>query len=267
MEYRSLGRTGEKVSVIGLGTWRIGSYSNSEERRKQVDAVRSGVRLGMNFIDTAEMYSAGRSEEVVGEAIRGSRNDVFVATKVSPGHLHHDDVIRACRASLRRLGTDFIDLYQVHWPDPAVPIKETMSAMDELLADGAVRFVGVSNFSVAETEEASAALKRGEVVSNQVEYSLQNRYVENEILPWCSREKVTLIAYSPLARGRISNSIPTSVIQKYGLTPAQAMLNWVTRSEQVVAIPKSVDPSHLEENASSITKRFDPSEYDLIGAG
>ena len=265
MEYRSLGRTGVKIPTIGIGTWKIGSYSNSEERKRQVDAIRKGVTLGMNLIDTAEMYSAGRSEEVVGEAIRDIRKDVFIASKVSPGHLRHDNVVRSCKASLRRLGTSYIDLYQVHWPDPSVPIRETMSAMDELLAEGAIRHVGVSNFSVAETEEAMAALKRGEVVSNQVEYSLQNRYAEAEVLPYCSKEKVTLIAYSPLARGRISNSIPKSILEKYGMTPAQVMLNWVTRNEQVVAIPKSSDSVHLEDNASSVSVRLEPSEYDLIG--
>jgi diketogulonate reductase-like aldo/keto reductase len=264
VEYRQLGRTKEKVSTIGMGTWRMGSYSSSEERARQVKALKRGIELGITLIDTAEMYAAGRSEEVVGEATKDIRKDVFIASKVSPGHLQYEDVIRACRGSLRRLGTAYLDLYQVHWPDPNVPIEETMSAMEKLVRDGAVRYVGVSNFSVAETDEARAALSGNEIVSNQVEYSLSNRYVEPEILPYCVREKVTLIAYSPLARGNIAHSLPKTVLEKYRMTPAQVMLNWVTCSEQVVAIPKASNLSHLEENALSVSVRFDPREYEEI---
>lgn len=264
VEYRQLGRTNEKVSTIGMGTWRIGTYGNSEERTRQVKALRRGIELGITLIDTAEMYATGRSEEVIGEAIRDIRKDVFIASKVSPGHLKYDDVIRACSASLRRLGTAYLDLYQVHWPDPNVPIKETMSAMEKLVRDGAVRYIGVSNFSVSETDEARAALSRNEIISNQVEYSLSNRYVEPGILPYCIKEKVTLIAYSPLARGKIARSLPNDVLKKYKMTPAQVMLNWVTRFEKVVAIPKATNLSHLEENAQSVSVRFDATEYEQI---
>jgi diketogulonate reductase-like aldo/keto reductase len=249
-----------------MGTWRIGSYHSPEERQNQVRVLRRGIELGMNFIDTAETYSSGRSEEVVGEAVKEVRKEVFIASKVAPGHLRHDDVIRACKASLRRLGTSYIDLYQVHWPDPKVPIKETMIAMEELVREGAIRYIGVSNFSVAETKEARAVLARNDLVSNQVEYSLSNRYVEPEILPFCTAERLTLIAYSPLARGKISGSIPKPMLRKYRMTPAQVMLNWVTYHDQVVAIPKSANINHLEENASSVSARFTATEYDQISA-
>ncbi len=265
MEYRRLGRTDEKVSAIGMGTWRFGFHSGAEERARQVQALRRGVELGINFIDTAETYASGRSEEVVGEAVRGVRDRVFIASKVAPGNLRHDDVIRACRASMRRLGVGHIDLYQVHWPDPRVPIRETMSAMDRLVRDGVIRYVGVSNFSVSQTEEARAALSAGKLVSNQVEYSLSNCDAESEILPYCEREKLTLIAYSPLNRGNIIHSIPKEILRKHNMTEAQAMLNWVTRREQVVAIPKAANLSHLEENASSVSVRLDAAEYDQIG--
>ena len=265
MEYRHLGRTSEKVSTIGMGTWRVGVYSGHEERAKQVTALRKGVELGLNLIDTAEMYAAGRSEEVVGEAINGIREDVFIATKVSPDNLRHDAVISACEGSLRRLGISHIDLYQIHWPNPSVPIKETMRAMEELVHDGKVRYIGVSNFSVQETNEARAALSNNEVISNQVEYSLTSRAVEADILPYCSREKISLIAYSPLARGNIpGSSIPKALQYKYTMTPAQIMLNWVTRNKQVLAIPKSTNLVHLQENASSSTPRFTDSEYQQI---
>jgi diketogulonate reductase-like aldo/keto reductase len=266
LEYRKLGRTGEKISVIGMGTWRVGTYSSPEELASQIEALRRGIALGVNLIDTAEMYGSGRSEQAVGKAIDGMREDVFIATKVSPGHLRYDDVIKACKGSLSRLGVAHIDLYQVHWPDPTVHIKETMSAMEKLVEEGMIRYIGVSNFSVEETEEARAALGRNEIVSNQVEYSLSSRYVEPEILPYCEKTKVTLIAYSPLAQGAISKSIPKRILQKYKMTPAQVMLNWVTRNQQVVAIPKATNLSHLEENVSSVSKRFSASEYEQVSA-
>jgi aryl-alcohol dehydrogenase-like predicted oxidoreductase len=265
VEYRRLGKTGERVSTIGMGTWKMGSYSTSEERVKQLQALKRGIELGINLIDTAEMYGAGRSEELVGAATKDTRKDLFIASKVSPGNLRHDDVIRACHGSLRRLGTPYLDLYQIHWPNPDIPIGETMSAMGELVEEGAVRFVGVSNFSVSETEEARAALSRADIVSNQVEYSLADRRVERDILPYCTREKITLIAYSPLARGNIAHSIPEEVLSKYNMTPAQVMLNWVTRDTNVVAIPKAASIAHLEENAASVSLRFDPGEYEQIG--
>ena len=264
MEYRQMGRTGEKVSTIGMGTWRFGIHRNAEERAEEVAVLKKGIELGMNLIDTAEIYSSGRSEEIVGEAIKELREKVFIATKVAPGNLHHDDVIRSCKASLKRLGTTYIDLYQVHWPDPRVPIKETMSAMERLVQDGLTRYIGISNFSVAQTEDARAALARNEIVSNQVEYSLRNRLVEEDVLPYCAREKITLIAYSPLARGHIADSVPEAILRKYNVTPAQVMLNWVTRLEQVVAIPKSGDIAHLEENAASVSVRFDPADYERM---
>ncbi|HEV2226669.1 MAG TPA: aldo/keto reductase [Nitrososphaerales archaeon] len=266
MEYRRLGQTREKVSTIGMGTWRIGAFGSPDERARQVAAVRKGIELGINLIDTAEMYASGRSEEVVGDAVKDIRKDVFIATKVSPGNLRHDDVIEACKGSLRRIGTSYIDLYQVHWPNPSIPIRETMSAMEQLVRDGLVRYIGISNFNVSETDAARAALAKSEIVSNQVEYSLTNRYVEPEILPYCVSEKMTLIAYSPLARGIIPDSIPKAILQKYKMTPAQAMLNWVTRDEQVIAIPKATNLGHLEENASSVSVRFERTEYEKIGS-
>ena len=267
MEYRQLGRTGEKISVIGMGCWGIGLSRNRGDWAGEIASLRRGIALGMNLIDTAERYSSGRSEELVGEAVRDCRDDVFIATKVAPPNLRYDAVIRACKDSVRRLGVSTVDLYQIHWPDPAVPIKETMSAMEQLVEDGLVRYIGVSNFSVSETEEARAALAKNEIASNQVEYSLTNRSVEADILQYCVRERITLMAYSPLAHGRITSSLPSDILRKYGMSPAQAMLNWVTRNEQVVAIPKASSISHQEENASSVAVRFSAAEYDRLSSG
>ncbi|MGD1054756.1 MAG: aldo/keto reductase [Nitrososphaerales archaeon] len=267
MEFRQLGRTGESVSTIGMGTWKIGVYTDLAEKVKQVQALRRGIELGCNLIDTAETYADGKSEEVVAEAVRDVRKDIFIASKVSPENLHHDDVIEACIRSLKRLGTSYIDLYQVHWPNPKVSMRETMAAMEELVRDGRIRYIGVSNFSVQQTKEAREALSKSELVSNQVEYSLRSRAVEADVLPYCKREKLTLIAYTPLARGNVPEAmIPQAICEKYRMTPIQVMLNWVTRSESVVAVPKSADVMHIEENASSVSARFSETEYRTIGS-
>ena len=268
MEFRQLGRTGERISTIGMGTWKIGVYTSLAERAKQVQALRRGIELGCNLIDTAETYADGKSEEVVAEVIGNVRKDVFIASKVSPENLHRDALIAACMQSLKRLNSSYIDLYQIHWPNPKVPIRETMAAMEELVRDGKIRYIGVSNFSVRQTNEARNALSKSELVSNQVEYSLRSRAVETDILPYCKRERLTLIAYTPLARGSVPEAmIPQAICEKYGMTPIQVMLNWVTRSECVVAIPKSADVKHVEENASSVSVRFSEEEYHKITRG
>jgi diketogulonate reductase-like aldo/keto reductase len=267
VEYRQLGRTKEKVSVIGMGCWGLALSRDKGEWAREISSLQRGIELGMNLIDTAESYSSGRSEELVGEAVKDCRDDVFIATKVAPPHLRYDAVIRACKESIKRLGVSFIDLYQIHWPDPGVPIKETMSAMEKLVQDGLVRYVGVSNFSISETGDARDALAKNEIASNQVEYALTNRSVEADVLPYCVAEKITLMAYSPLAHGRITRSIQDDILQKYNMTPAQAMLNWVTRNEQVVAIPKAGNIKHQEENASSIAVRFSATDYEKMSLG
>ncbi len=265
MEYRGLGKSGERISTIGMGTWQIGDVQKGREREDQLLALKRGVDLGINLIDTAEMYGDGKAEELVGEAFRGQRDSVFIASKVSPGHLHHDDVISACDRSLQRLGMRHIDLYQVHWPNQRVPIRETMGAMEKLVRDAKIRYIGVSNFSVEQTREAQESLSRSELVSNQVEYSVTNRGVEVELLPYCKRQGLTIIAYSPLARGRLPASrLPQSILEKHHLTPAQLMLSWVTRHENVVAIPKSARVSHTEENANSVASRLSEDEYRSI---
>jgi diketogulonate reductase-like aldo/keto reductase len=266
VEYRQLGMTKEKVSVIGMGCWGLGLPRNSDDWAREVSSLRRGIELGMNLIDTAERYSSGGSEELVGEAVKDCRDDVFIATKVAPSNLHYEAVIRACKDSIKRLGVSYIDLYQIHWPDPGVPIKDTMSAMEKLVHDGLVRYIGVSNFSVSETDAARAALAKNEIASNQVEYALTTRSVEADILPYCVKEKITLMAYSPLAHGHITSSIPADILRKYDVTPAQAMLNWVTRNEQVVAIPKAGNIRHQEENASSIAVRFSAADYEKMSS-
>lgn len=265
MEFRSLGKTGERIPVIGMGTWAIGSTTDDEERLRELEALRRGIELGMTLIDTAEMYGYGKSEEIVGEAVADQTDEVFIATKLSPEHFHHDDVLRACEASLQRLGLKSIDLYQLHWPNPRITIRETMRAMEQLVFQGKIRYIGISNFSVEQTMEAQEALAKNEIVSNQVRYSLTSRSIEQNVLPYCEKERITIIAYTPLDSGRIHQSkIPREILTKYNMSPAQIMLNWVTYRESVIAIPKASKIKHVEENADSLLVRLLPEDYDLL---
>ncbi len=255
MENKTLGRTGEKIPEVGQGTW---AYHGS------VDALRAGVSLGASLIDTAEMYG---TEGIVGKAVEGL-SDVFVATKVSAHHLHRDDLIRAAEASLKRLGVGTIDLYQVHWPNARIPIAETMGAMEELVKAGKVRYIGVSNFSVSELKEAQEALASEVIVSNQVEYSLLSREIEGDLLPYCEREGVTVIAYSPLARGGLISGKASAVLdevgEKYGKMRGQVALNWLLCRSNVVVIPKSDRVEHVRENCGASGWRLSKEDFDVI---
>jgi len=264
LEKRELGRTREKVPVIGLGTWEMGDVQN-EGRALELQALRRGIELGMTMIDTAEMYGHGNAEKLVGQAIKGMRDEVFVVTKVSPEHFGYDDVLSSCEASLRRLSVEHIDLYLLHWPSHKVPIEETMKAMEELVSRGKIRYIGVSNFSVAQTSKAREALPRSEVVCNEVRYSLTHRAVESELLPFCQKEKLTVVAYSPLDTGKIpASKIPRTLLDKYGMTSAQLMLNWVTYKQAVVAIPKASNIEHVEEDAAAVSTRISGDDYKAL---
>jgi len=264
MESREIGKTGEKIPVIGMGTWAIGN-SSGDQRREEIKALQRGIELGLKFIDTAEVYGHGRSESLVGDAIRDRRDDVFLATKVAPENFAYDDVIKSCETSLQRLGVKFVDLYQLHWPNPRIRIQETMRAMQELVSTGKTRYVGVSNFSVEQTMQAQESLPRSELVSNQVRYSITSRSIESDLIPFCDRERITVIAYSPLDTGNIPASrIPRDMLSKYEMTPAQLMLNWVTYRDPVVAIPKAGKVAHVEENARSVDTRLTQSDYDEL---
>ena len=245
MEYRPLGGTDVLIPEIGLGTW---AYTGGDA------PLRRGVELGAVLIDTAEVYG---TEEAVGRAIGPIRDRVFLATKVSPEHFRRKDVLAAADGSLRRLRIDHIDLYQLHWPNDAIPIEETMGAMEELWQAGKVRYIGVSNFSVAQLKGAQAALSRTTVVSNQVKYSLADRAIEAELLPYCQANQVTIIAYSPLEQGmdRLAGGRRREALREVaaqaGKTEAQVALNWCINKESVVAIPKANSVAHVEEDCEA----------------
>jgi len=249
MELKPLGSTDVRIPEIGLGVWKY---------RGGVDPLRRGIELGAFFIDTAEMY---RTEDVVGQAVKDMRGRVFIASKVSGGHLRYDDVLRAAEASLRQLETDYMDLYQIHWPNSSVPIKETMRAMEALVDRGLIKYLGVSNFSVAQLRAAQAAMSKYPVVSNQVLYNLNRREIEDDLLPYCQQQNVTIIAYTPLDDGRLAvksrfrrsqgMKAMEEIASQVGKTLAQVALNWCTSHPNVVAIPKSDSVARTEENCGA----------------
>ncbi len=273
MEFKELGRAGPKVPVLGLGTWGIGGFSGRYigGEDEQVRALRLGLELGMRFIDTAEVYGRGHSEEVVAKAVKSGRDKVFIATKVSPEHLSYEGVLRACESSLKRLETNYMDLYQVHWPNPRMPITETMKAMEHLVKEGKVRHIGVSNFSVQQTREAQEALSKNTLASNQVEYSLLDRSIEADLLPYAEKEHITIIAYSPIARGQIPRGGKGErwreldrAASKYGKTRTQVALNWLLVKEAVVAIPKAATLEHVRENAGAVGWKLTKKDQDAL---
>ena len=262
MEFKELGTTAVRLPEIGLGTWQ---YRGGDE------PLRKGIELGAHLIDTAEIYG---TEGIVGHAIRDRRDRAFVATKVSGNNLGYQDVLRAAEGSLRRLGIDQIDLYQIHWPDPGVPIRKTMRAMEELVDAGKVRFIGVSNFSVRELEEAQAAMKTHRIESNQVEYSLLDRSIEADLLPYCEAQRITILAYTPLARGKLASTrsiryrqafeVLRKIAAEAGKTVAQVALNWCTVSPVVVAIPKAGTVQHVIEDCGASGWRLSPAQLDAL---
>lgn len=273
MELKELGKSGVKIPVLGLGTWGMGGLTTRSGARddEAVEALRLGLDLEMSFIDTAEMYGHGHSEEVVAKAVKDRRRDVFIASKVSAEHLSYDGVLKACGSSLKRLQTDHVDLYQVHWPNSRIPIGETMKAMERLVQEGKVRYVGVSNFSVRQTREAQEALSTIDLASNQVEYSLLDRSIEDDLLPYCEKERITIIAYSPIAKGEISRGgrgerwrVLDKIASKYGKTRIQTALNWLIVKKPVVAIPKAASLDHVRENVGAVGWRLNPEDEQAL---
>jgi diketogulonate reductase-like aldo/keto reductase len=258
MKYLKLGNTGTVIPAIGQGTMGIGGYLTRDTGRDdaQVNALRLGIELGMTFIDTAEVYGEGHAEELVAEAVRGARDKVFIASKFLPEHNACDAVLQAAEGSLRRLRTDYIDLYQLHWPNPATPLGDTMRALECLINDGKIRFVGVSNLSFKELKEARRAVPSCPVVSLQIEYNLFDRTIENVILPYCQGQGITVIAYSPLDQGKVASgseriNLLRQIAERHRKTISQVALNWLVSHEGVMAIPKASSPEHIRQNAGA----------------
>lgn len=256
MGVRTVRLAGADVPAVGQGTWRMGV-----DRTAEVDALRTGVDLGMTLIDTAELYGDGAAEEVVGEAVRGRRDEVFLVSKVLPQHATADGTVDACHASLDRLGTDRLDLYLLHWRRE-IPLAETVAGFERLREEGSILAWGVSNFDVHDLEE----LPEGATpASDQVLYNLVRRGPEAELFPWCERSDVTVMAYSPVEKGRLLDHPDlVRVADERGVTAAQVALAWSTRSGDVVAVPKAVRLSHVRENAVALSLELTAEELAAL---
>jgi diketogulonate reductase-like aldo/keto reductase len=264
---RNFGWTGVKVAVIGQGTWMIEGNPGTE--RRAVAALRLGLDLGMTHIDTAEMYGNGRAEELVAEAIAGRRDEVFLASKVLPSNASFEGTMRACTRSLKRLRTDWLDLYMLHWPG-SHPIRETMRAMEKLVAEGLIRFIGVSNFDVEELSAAEKALQKERMASDQVLYHLGDRGIERRLLPYCDQQEIAVVAYAPFGHGNFPSPespggrVLAKIARRHGRTLRQVALNFLTRHPSVFAIPKATHPEHVRENAGGVGWELTPEDVAAI---
>lgn len=237
---------GEEVPVLGQGTWGFGE--RPENRQTEIDALRFGIDIGMKLIDTAEMYGDGAAEELIGKAIEGRRQQIFIVDKVLPRNATRKGTVAACENSLRRLETDRIDLYLLHWRG-AVPLAETLAGFDDLLHAGKIRYWGVSNFDVPNMEEVSGPPGGSAVAADQVLYNLMRRGIEYDLMPWCEQRDIPIMAYSPLEQGRLMGDFEIRrIADEHSATPAQIALAWVLRKERVIAVPKASTPEHVKQN-------------------
>jgi diketogulonate reductase-like aldo/keto reductase len=265
---RPFGRTGREVPIIGQGTWNIPERGAAAEEAKR--AIRRGIELGMVHLDTAEMYGDGGAERLLGEAIRGlPREQLFIVSKLLPSHGTYQGAIRGCEASLRRIGVDYLDCYLLHWRG-GEDLDETMRAFEQLVADGKIRALGVSNFDVDDLEEAQAALRHERIACNQVLYHLNERTIEAHELPYCREHGIAVVGYTPFGRGdwtdRSGVRVLEEIARKHAATPRQVILAFLTRDRDLFTIPKASSIAHTEENAAAGDLRLEPGEIAKIDA-
>lgn len=252
--------SGEAVPVLGQGTWHMGD--DRPKRKQEIAALRLGLDLGLSLIDTAEMYGSGASEELIGEAIAGRRDEVFLVSKVLPENATARGTVSACEKSLKRLGTDRLDLYLLHWRG-SVPVAETLEGFAALVRAGKIRHWGVSNFDVDETMELWSLSGSDEAQTNQVLYNLSRRGIEFDLLPLLQRRRIPIMAYSPIEQGRlVKNGTLRDIAERHDATPAQVALAWVLRQAGVIAIPKAANEQHVRENRAALALRL--SAEDLV---
>jgi diketogulonate reductase-like aldo/keto reductase len=265
MELRKFGHTQRDVPVIGQGTWQIGG----SEWKNAVAALRRGLDLGMTHIDTAEMY--GEAENIVGEAIEGRREEVFLVSKVLPENASLRGTVAACERSLARLKTDYLDCYLLHWRG-SHPLQETFEAFEVLRAQEKIRAWGVSNFDADDLEDAAAIIDTRRMACNQVLYHLRKRAIEHQVLPWCEARGVSVVAYSPFGHGNFPGTntregrVLAEIGRAHGATPRQVALRFLVRRPSVFAIPKASTVEHVEKNAGAGDLRLTSSEIELIDA-
>ncbi|MDO7908196.1 aldo/keto reductase [Paenibacillus sp. JX-17] len=258
---------GTELPRLGQGTWHIGD--NPDQRQEEIETLRLGVELGMRVIDTAEMYGEGRSEELVGEAIRGIRDQVFLVSKVYPHNAGLNRIAKSCEASLKRLGTDHLDLYLLHWMGN-IPLEETVEGMERLVTEGKIRRWGVSNLDTSEMKKLTSLERGGHCAVNQVLYHLGSRGIEYDLLPWQRANGMPVMAYCPIAQaGSLRSELvhdPSvkAVAERHGITPYQLLLAWCIRHPDVMAIPKTSSPEHVRDNAAAARVQLTEEDLNLL---
>lgn len=268
---RMVSANGLSLPALGQGGWHIGDDPGKSQ--SEIAALRRGIELGMNLIDTAEMYGDGRSERLIGKALRDiKRGEVLLVSKVYPHNAGRRNIFESCEASLRRLGTDYLDLYLLHWRG-AIPLAETVECMEQLVRAGKIRRWGVSNFDVADMEDLWSVPRGKNCAVNQVLYHIGSRGIEYDLIPWLAKRDVAVMAYCPLAQAgsltRMQKEILTdetlvSVAEKYGVRVIQLLLAFTMRQKKLVAIPKAGSPSHVEENAAALNIRVSREDWERI---
>lgn len=242
--------SGDRIAVFGQGTWRMGEQTG--QRAAEVAALRFGLDLGIGLIDTAEMYGGGGAEEIVGEAIASRRDDAFLVSKVLPSNASGNGAIAACERSLKRLRTDRLDLYLLHWRGN-FPLEHTVAAFETLVRAGKIRHWGVSNFDMDDMAALDAVPDGESCAANQVLYNLTRRGIEYDLMPLCRERRMPVMAYSPIEQGRmLRNTALRAVAKTHGVSPAQIALAWLLRQDGVIVIPKAVTPDHVRENVAAL---------------
>ncbi len=253
---------------LGMGTWGMGGTweRNPDNIDASINALRTGLSLGLKIIDVAELYGGGLSEEIVGHAIAGQRQNVYLISKVWKTNLRHDDVLRAVDGSLRRLDAKYIDLYLIHWPNHEILLSETMRAIEKLVDEKTVRAIGVSNFPPLLLEEAQHYLTHTTLSANEFEYNLLAREAEHDVIPYCRAHDIDIIAYRPLSKGMLAqhtSALLEELAKKYTKTPNQIALNWII-SQDMIAIPKSGNPTHIEENTGALGWKLSKEDIERL---
>jgi diketogulonate reductase-like aldo/keto reductase len=264
---RLFGPLPDLVPVVGQGTWLMGDARN---RGAEVAALRAGIAAGATHIDTAELY--GDAEDLVGEAIKGlRREDLFIVSKVLPSNASYKGTIRACETALRRIGTSYLDVYLLHWRG-SYPLEETMGALETLVEQGKIRALGVSNFNVADLEEAESALTSGRIACNQVLYHLEERHIDGGLIDHCAKHNIAVVGYSPFGHGSFPRAgsaggkALAAVAARHGATPRQVALAFLTRTAPLFAIPKASSVAHAHENTGALTLRLEPGDLAALDA-
>ena len=258
-----------EVPIVGQGTWQMAEGRRAED---EIAALRAGIARDLTHIDTAELYGGGSAEELVAEAIRGiPRRDLFIVSKVLPHNASRAGTLRACEQSLRRLRTDFLDVYLLHWRG-GVPLAETLGALEELVDQGKIRALGVSNFDVADLEEARALLRKHPIACNQVLYHLEERHIDADLVPYCAKHDIAMVGYSPFGHGRFpaprsaGGHVLAAVAARHGATPRQVALAFLVRQPPLFTIPKASTATHAEENAGALDLVLDARDIAEIDA-